>query len=691
MLTRHSFAAFLSAIFVSFLGLSLLATPGYSAEEKYPRGPERAALVTTMNSLTPQKLQIDFKSQADPRVKAFLQIFAEEFWPLQAQMETLGEKENLLYGAIDRALYKDKKEQSKWQRMMNQFDHESNAIRTSEKWRGIVQRMGEAAEGLDGDLADLARRAYESQTRAGFEEKELPLLNRLNEIMNEVKTISNSSPVAPLLAGTMRESDAIEAKFVNGTLSFSDAVDQLSALRKSGGAAHGQYIAEKSRELLREAAVIRTKLAQSKGYANWAEFSVAGKERMYAPGYQTPSERILFLQKVLESTKATHRDFLLQRANEVPGTPEALKKDLRGLTSSQASLFMLPTDVLIMDYFPVENVESVWRKTMLDSGFTKTNLDRINLDSYPRDGKQTHAYMLTARGHQPVTFTVDARSLKVKTPRQVAGKWMPALIYIVQNMRSDGTDAYSTAFHEGGHGLDYMYRQDVVGVGQDSSYAETHSMTMEHFFSDPVFLSAMGRTRTGEKIPQEKIEQFLANTAANKLASFRGQALNSLFDLELWNHAYEEGGEDFVARALRIQDEMSDRYMFSNADRFKDGIDSRYARFSTDHFYGGSVRYIGYVYAGIAADMSYKKLLDVLETTTGRRTLLNQPSIAGLLTEGYYKRGFAEPFPRATERFTGVKFDPSAAAELVNSSAETWIRQSRTRLVSKRSCESLFQ
>ncbi len=675
MTIQHLFKSALA--FVLTTGSVPLHASTEPATEAYPREKERAAIMAAIDSLQEQKLQINNLAQADERTQNFLKIFRTEYWPLAVRLGAMNERESLLYVANDRALYRDEAEKRAWNNEMLAISDESSKISTSESYRDLIRRLGEAAQGLTGDLADLAQRMYRNQQRAGFDAAQLPTLNRLNKIMNDVKQISNDSPISKHLAANERASDAIEKKFRAGEMSFTEASEALEALRSTGHAAHGQHVAETARELLAEAAILRTELARAKGYKNWAEFQVANNAEHYADGYRTASERITFLRDLLASTQDTHRAFYEQRIRETPGVPDALRADLTQLRVSQAGLFSLPTDSLVLEYFPVEKVESFWRETMRESGFTETALSRITLDSYPREGKQTHAYMMPARQHQPYTITINAPTLNVPIPRQVPGAWMPADIYIVQNMRSDGPGAYSTAFHEGGHGLDYSHRQDVLGRGQDSSYAETHSMTMENFLQDRQFLLAKARTRDGKAISPELVDQYIANSKLNGLTSLRGQSLNSLYDLELWNHAYERGGEDFVTRALRLNSELSGQYMFANSGRIIAGVNSLYSRFSTGHFYGGLVRYIGYVYAEMAAQMSYERLLDILEAKTGRRTLLNQPDMAKLLIEGYYKRGFAQEFPLATEAFTQKKFDARETAKVINKSVDTWVQARR--------------
>lgn len=690
-LVLATFATVAIGVVLSTYATDAFAAKSSQSDRAYPREVERAEMLGQIDALQTQALQIDFSGAASPAEQNFLRLFKTKFWPVSAVMSTQNEKASLLYVMIDRALYNDEAEKKSWELEKDRLENEIDRLQTSDERRAVIRELAEASTGLDGDLPRMARQMLADQVY-GFTAAELPLLNRLTEIMTAIQRIANDSPISRELARTARETDEIQKKFIRGDMNFEEAARALEALAPRSHSALGQYVATEARELLNEAAIIRTKLAAAKGFANWADFQLATKERLYKDGYRSVSDRVSFLRELLQSTKATHKAFLEQRAKEISGVPADLKADIFRLRSSQNILFAPPTDSLISEYFPVERIEETWRTTMIESGFTATAVDRIRLDSYPRPGKQSHAYMMNARSHQPNTFRIDARTLNTKIPRQLPKKWMPALIYIVQNMRTDGPSDYSTAFHEGGHGLDFSHRQDVLGFGQDSSYAETHSMTMERFFDDLPFLLSVAKTREGHALDREKAEAYLANVAANRLSSLRAQSLNALYDLELWNHAYKEGGEDFVSRSTRLSAELSKAYMFVDPTRVVNGVDGRFGRYSTSHFYSGQVRYIGYVYAEMAAEMTYVRLLDILEATTGRRSLLNQPSIAKLLTEGYYKTGFLKPFPLATEDFARKPFNAREAASSINAAVDSWVRSRRQAAMTSKisSCDGLF-
>jgi hypothetical protein len=174
-------------------------------------------------------------------------------------------------------------------------------------------------------------------------------------------------------------------------------------------------------------------------------------------------------------------------------------------------------------------------------------------------------------------------------------------------------------------------------------------------------LVAVGRKRDGTPLPRELAEQYVRNSMINELIDFRTEVAQALFDLKLWNQPYsmEPGSLSFVDHANKMFNELMSR---ATRVQLLSGDLGR-SPFVTNHFTSGNVRYFSYVVARVAATMSVKSLLDDFETATGRRTLYQQPDMAQLLIEGYFKKGFEKKFPEATESFTGKKFSPEIFVE----------------------------
>ncbi len=625
-----------------------------------------------------QKLEVVGFSSAPISHQNFLKHFEEKIWPVMSQRDHFMTKASALHTMLDRALYDDEEEKERWMTEKNEAEKELQKLSTSPVWQADVKKWaGLAQEALPGTNKDQmnsidlissnlvlwARRTWEDIELGEFTEKEQPWLERLTEISTLISNLSNTSELVPKLGPTEKAINDTVQGFFAGEITFEKAWQKIESLQPEGRTAHGQDVATKGRALLQEAAVLRTKLAQSKGYRTWAAYVMAQQARHYAPGYKTAEEKISFLKRLLHVTKNPYERFLKKRitalqAQKQEGTEELSLDTLR---RSQLSLLQLEDDTIVRDYFPRSKVEGVWQKTMLESGFESWALNCISLDCFPRAKKYTHAYMNNVSSHAPKTFSIDAKTLDVKAPPVSKEQWHDAAIYIVQNFRDDGPDAWTTAWHEGGHAMDYIHQEDVLGFGAAYGFVETHSMTMERFFQDEEFLletANAGITDESRKLSREKAREFIRNSRMNSLVQFRTQAAYALYDLQLWNQEYTDA-TSFVDTATRIFGELIlDASLAKGFDI--NGIDWRMSSFATGHFYEGGVRYFGYIVADMAAQMTAEYMWDHFEKTTGRRTLLYQPGIAPLLKERYYRNGFLKEFPKPVEELTQKTFDPEA-------------------------------
>jgi Zn-dependent oligopeptidase len=265
--------------------------------------------------------------------------------------------------------------------------------------------------------------------------------------------------------------------------------------------------------------------------------------------------------------------------------------------------------------------------------------------------------MNCASDHKPKILRLDVSKLNLGSDSANDSAWHQAAIYIVQNFRDDGPQAWTTAFHEGGHALDYSYRQDILWYGAAYGYVETHSMMMERFFEDVDYLVEIGKDSNGKKLSRELALKYIQNNKINALCETRRQVANALYDILLWKYSYTDTSERFVDRAIKLFGEIQDKAALAKGFTI-DGVDWRASSFSTNHFYSASVRYFGYIVADMAAQLSADYLWEHFKSATGRATFLNQPTMAGLLRKGYYENGFLTAFPQSIEKFTGKSFSP---------------------------------
>lgn len=654
---------------VLFLGLILSfhifsVSAQTSTSQPYDRAGERVKMLAILDNPPVQELDLVGLESADQKSRALVEFFRDHLWKTEQQLYQLIIKASVYQAARDRALYESNDEKEQWASREVEAMNQMELIKTDPKRQELIRQFGKLAEGLSGEFAEYARRQMEDQELGAFTSREMPLLERLNKIQHSISDIANTSPISSKLAATDRAMNELIKLYFEGSISFSQAWHMFEAYQSQGYSALGQDVATRGAALFEEAAVIRTKLAKSKGFKNWAEYMVAQQARNYGEGHKTANYKIKFLRGILEASKVSYINFLKKRLGEVGGSLEQLR-------NSQIGLLALEGDTMIREYFPADRAIDIWKDTLSKSGFDSDALNLIVVDAFPRAGKQTHAYMTNLTSHIPKVFRIDSKDLSVERPKEKSA-WFPAHIVINQNFRDDGFDSLSTMLHEGGHSTDYIFQEDVTWNGASYGYTETHSMTMERFGSDVEWLMENGINRKGEHLPRDVAERFITHSMINELVSARRQAAQAILDIEVWNYDYEAAGaESFVSRMLRIRGETSSEATLAKGF-VVDQVDSRAGAFSTHHFYSGDVRYYGYIVANLAADLTAEHLLNVAEARSGRRTLLNQPWIAEHLINGYYRLGFLKPFPDSVVEFTGLPFSPERAMSSVVARAETY-------------------
>ncbi|MGE3387955.1 MAG: M3 family metallopeptidase, partial [Bdellovibrionales bacterium] len=340
-------------------------------------------------------------------------------------------------------------------------------------------------------------------------------------------------------------------------------------------------------------------------------------------------------------------------------------RSIASLRTAELLLLLPPAEFHVYGFFQRQNIEKIWRETMAASGFGEELTRRVIVDAFPRAGKQGHAYMSPARMAILLQPQVDGTTLDFIRPPDESELWGKPVTAIVQNFTDDDLGNVKTAFHEGGHGLDFASRREISGNYHSNGYSETHSTTMERFARDLEFLKNYAINAQGERPAPGKIEQYLREEVINELLVFRGSVIQSLFDIELWRHDYSKPGSPKLwERAIKLSKELALRQRFVPVP--KDLVKMRgLSYFSTSHFYSGEVRYFGYVLAKVAAETVANHALDRLEAETGRRTLFQQPKLGPMLTQ-LYRYGTETKFPESIERFTGKTFSAVEFARDLN-------------------------
>lgn len=649
-----------------------------AARAEFDRKAERAKMLELAKKVSESEIKIKGPRHFDGRPKhvKFARFFVKTLWPVLNARQTNERLFEIWMVMIDRALYNDDAEKALWKSNMTDAQNRLDALLADKSYYANLQKAAELAQGLKGPLVDFVLKQAEQNKIEGYPAEALADLGRLSAIMAEVSSLSNESTVtSAMLAEAAKTADALEQNyFKNPTAeTFEKTWPALEALAPKGTGAKGQDIAKRGEALFNEAAILRTRIARAKGFETWADLIMATQASTYAPAFHTAQGRIEFLEGVLSATQAPYEALMrkvVQNAQErgLPVTYESLR-------GSQVGLIMPQTETLLSSYFQLEKFEEIWRKTMRESGAPEEFFSQVNLDGYPRDKKQTHAYMARLSLRKPHTVVLDTEKLSVSAEGG-AKNWFPAAIFIVQNMRKDGPSFLRTVFHEGGHALDYFHRDNYFPVLEEreasNSYSETHSTTMEQFLTDESFLLANGKTREGAPLSAKLAREYIMNSRISALGDLRARFAGALYDLKVWNVAYTPDSETFTQRSYRLRREASEMASL-RPSRVVHGVDPGWSGFATTHFYGGQVRYIGYVFAQVAALLTHEELLNRAEKATGRRTLYQQPKLVEWLREGYYREQFSKPFPLPIERFIGKKFEPQSLVKQITEWAKEFV------------------
>ncbi len=613
----------------------------------------RSQLLRTAESSRFQEFVVSPSATPNSVQDKLLKYYRDHIMPVLERFEDMGSKYSALNQLIEAGLYRSPEENLEWEEKFKAVLAEYTKLETDANWQKVQLEFGRLAAGLDGNFAALARRMAEKVEISAFPPEMSRLYEEAEELSHEISKVAKESPKLKDMQKLQPESSKLVMAFHSGEVSLSEASKRLEEIRQQGSLAFGQDVAETAREKLNRRAIVLTQLAKSKGQKNWADYQLADQAREHASGLGEKANLVRFLEGILSETDQVVREFREVRAQRLAG------RNYQSLSEGERTFISEPAFLLLRSYFPKEDIVSIWKETMLESGFEPILLNSITVDAYPRASKQTHAYMRPIQMRRLQTLTVDGQTLQTHVPDFKSPEWHHSHTHIHQKLTDDGLGNLSTMFHEGGHGLDFSYQMNEIDYPQAYGLAETHSTTMESFTEDVEFLLARGKTRTGEALPKEVLETYLSRRAYGDLAGLRYNVTSALYDIDLWDYEYTENSMSFVDRALMLTEKWNTREAGVASSR-TEGIREGYSHFVTGHFYSGSVRYFGYVLAEVAATIVTQRTLDLLETQTGRRSLYKQPALAGILTEGLYKRGFVELFPIGIEQFAQKKFAPEA-------------------------------
>lgn len=655
-----------SLILVIFVFSSLVSP--LMAKEFHKRK-EREIMLELYDLDISDTIHIQSSENTNPDNLKFVEYYVENLGPDFHALSVITLKSSVLDLLLKRALYNSEEEQNKWEKELNSLSAERVKIITSKSWKEKIIKSYELSKNLSGPLVEVVRMSYEHETKFSFDGSYSETFKELAEIRTAVDKIANTSPFIENVNTQAQVSHENQARLLKGEIDFKTAAEIHKNAFYLANIEYGHDVAEKSKDLLNRQAIIHSKLAKAKGYNNWAEFVVAQSADRYSETFQTVDGQIEYLEQILEATDKVYAEFLNLRKAQF-GLPQETTFFLQN-----RNLLDLSYDPTINEYFLKENFIEIWHTTMELAGFSPDVLSTINIDSKPRSGKATSAFLYPVLDKTSKVLVISADDLTIDFNSDPATTILPQLFW-VQNDVIDGLKELKTTFHEGGHALDFVYREPVVISYETPSYNETHSTFMESFLMDYDFLITMGKNIDGEPVPPSLVESYLDVVKINALIRLRYDIGHAIFDLKLWNHDYESNNETFIDRARRIYEEVSNRANLLQGEDIN-GLPWQDRLFTTNHFYDGSVSYLGYITATVAADVILSTLKDHFETTTGRRSIFNQPNLADTLVNGVYKYGREKPFPENIESFARTSVSPENFGKNAVKEIETYIEKQK--------------
>lgn len=605
----------------------------------------------------PPKVQLHlkgtFKSQQE---KEFVEFFAFKILPQREKITALNFQYIALRLLMDSGSQQSPEELAAWEKeslgVMSQF----NAYLVNEEWTETLRQWAKLATGLKGQLPDDARRELREREMTVFPIAMKEKMDAIDELQQTYSTATNTAKSADKMTEFYPAIMNASRDFKEGKISFKEAADIISAAYATMGPHFvGHEAAQVSGESLNKMAVLRTELAQSKGFKTWSEYVLAMTGDGYTEKYRGLKNQRELLVRVIEMVRPVLQQLYANRIEALGLKASDVRNQYVGLLRPKGLQQLLP-------YFPADKITSTWEETMLESGFTPEVLSQILVDdSVTRENKnKMEAYLMPWFGPYTEVDELNLNTLNFTEEPVNSPKWKKGLVYILQSYKAGGLGEYETAFHEGGHALEGVTKRKLLSSDEAYGYVETPSMTMERFLKDLEFIFQKAQEFEGKKPTREEIAELLQGEKMLGVMQFMGLMTSSLFDLDLWNYDYTKPKAQTLLERVKFLEEKIEKFAGSDFGNVPSAVPHYYSYIATSHYTSGSVRNIGYLFAEAASTMMADFLYDTLEKETGRRTWYQQPGLAKILIDQFYSQGWKKTFPENIEGITGRTYDPES-------------------------------
>lgn len=625
----------------------LVSIPVEAQVQRYDLQSVRAKLLAIRDGLPAQHLSV--QGSASPQAAEFVRFYSEVVHPAIDKMKRLEQRRSALNVLIDTGSYTNEVEHQAWKAEFAQLTGEISAMQVDPVYNGQIERWGKLSEGLSGELPLYARRFALENALEHFNEDMRDTLTNADLLHQEYKAAIIKTAAAAGLGEWQTRSVEIARLYKSNEITFEQARNQLTELnQRVGGRYVGFEAVQAKGEALNQMAVLRTKLAQSKGFRTWSEYKLEASGQGYTPEYRGTVNQREFLHQWIDQLRPVIQNFVARRAREMGIDKSKLRRQ-------HLSLLTLPDLSLAQAYFPPDELTGIWQETMLESGFKAETLSQIIVDDKERKGLKnpTMAYMAGIVTPEAASRVLDAATLNFLPAQNMR----PALMYIMQTYRGAGLGDLRTAFHEGmGHALEYLLKNKEDMTSEGYGYVEVPSMTAEYFLRDPQMLFDKATPVDGQKPTLEQFKLWAVNSEKNAGLQLIMRASSALYDLDLWDYDYTAPGAlTYIERAKMVFADNDERTgLLPNVES---SIPAFYGNIATTHFTSGNVRNIGYTYATLGSEMMAQYISRVLLTRTGRASWYKQPGLGELIVETWYKPGWKTQFPKNIEEITGQKFD----------------------------------